>query len=270
MNKSYLVILGLLLFVGCNQTEENKEDAIKENNKLESEKVDVDNEEMSAVDVIIKRVYNKYGSEKVNESNIFFEFRDTEYAYIHGEEGLKRSRKFTNDAGENVSDVWISNELSRFVDGEKVEITEKKEDAYINSINSVFYFGFLPKALKDPAVNAELLDQVEINGKEYHKIKVTFDEEGGGEDFHDIFLYWIGVGDDAMDYVAYQYFTEGGGIRFRAAEQTKTVNGITFTDYLNYGPKEEMMDNYINVDEVFENDGLKLVSEIRFENIRVE
>lgn len=103
----------------------------------------------------------------------------------------------------------------------------------------------------------------------YYKLKVTFNEDGGGEDFHDIFLYWIGIEDYAMDYMAYQYFTNDGGIRFRAVDQVKEVNGILFKDYLNYAPKENLMNDYLSVDEVFSNDGMKLVSEIRLENIEV-
>lgn len=119
-----------------------------------------------------------------------------------------------------------------------------------------------------------MIEEVELKNKMYHKIRVTFDEEGGGEDFHDIFLFWIGVEDYAMDYMAYQYFTEGGGIRFRAANNKNEVNGVTFTDYENYGPKSEtktdLMENYLTVDKAYINGSLELVSEIKTENIRVK
>lgn len=264
MNKVFIAFTGLFLFAACSAETET----------VQVEKVEVSSNEEElddlSVEAIIDSVYQKNGSGLIDKSNISFDFREFRYAYIQGTDGVKRSRKFTNKKGEAVVDIWQGDSLKRAINGKVIKLTEKDEKAYINSINSVFYFGFLPKALKDPAVNTELIDEVEINDKMYYKIKVSFDEDGGGEDFHDIFLYWIGIEDYAMDYWSYQYFTEGGGIRFRAVDKVQEVNGILFKDYLNYGPKEDMMNDYTNVDKVYSEDGLKLVSEIRLENIRVE
>lgn len=263
MNKVIIAFTGLLLFTACG----GESEAVKE---VETE-VSSNDQELDdlAVEAIIDSVYQKNGSGVIDKSNVFFDFREFQYAYMQGVDGLQQSRKFINDKGEAVVDIWKGDSLKRIINGKLVKLSEKDENAFKNSINSVFYFAFLPKALKDPAVNAELLDEVEINDKMYYKIKVTFDEDGGGEDFHDIFLYWIGIEDYAMDYMAYQYFTNDGGIRFRAVDQVKEVNGVLFKDYLNYAPKENLMNDYLNVDKVFTNDGLKLVSEIRLENIEV-
>jgi hypothetical protein len=263
MNKLFIAFTGLFLFTACNGEAE----------KIEAEKVAVSSSDKEledlTVEAIIDSIYQKSGSALIDQSDIYFDFRNFHYAYLQGEDGLKQSRKYTNDKGEAVDDIWQGDSLMRTIEGEIVELKEKEENAYKNSINSVFYFGFLPKALKDPAVNATLVDEVEINQKRYHKIRVTFDEDGGGEDFYDIFLYWIGIEDYAVDYMAYQYFTEEGGIRFRSVDSVKEVNGILFKDYLNYAPKEDMMNDFSNVDKVFSNGGMKLVSEIRLENIRV-
>ena len=43
------------------------------------------------------------------------------------------------------------------------------------------YFFQLPRPLQDPAVNAELLNSVVIEGNPYWTLKITFDQEGGGE-----------------------------------------------------------------------------------------
>src|SRR5690554_1466092 len=262
MNRVIIVLAVLVLFDACTTEPEVKNISGAPNAEVLQEDL--------TLEAIIDSVYHKYGSERINTASIYFDFRDFKYAYEQDKAGLKRSRKFTNDKGEEVYDVWQGNDLARTINGKQVQLTEKDEKAYINSMNSVFYFAFLPKALKDPAVNTELLDEVEIKGKMYYKIKVTFDEQGGGDDFHDIFLYWIGIEDYSMDYFAYQYFTEGGGVRFREVIGKREVGGICFQDYFNYGPKEDMMDDYINVDSYFSANGLKVVSEIKLENIRVE
>lgn len=72
------------------------------------------------------------------------------------------------------------------------------------------YFAFLPLWLKDPAVIVEDQGRSVIKGKEYHKIRITFEQEGGGDDFEDVFLYWFDVKDYSMDYLAYKYFTGKG------------------------------------------------------------
>ncbi|HZH85747.1 MAG TPA: DUF6503 family protein [Brumimicrobium sp.] len=263
MNRIIIAFTFLFLLTACVNSPDIKGETI------ETSDSEVLQEELT-LEAIIDSVYLKYGSQFIDQSNIYFDFRDFQYAYVQDKAGLKRSRKFTNDKGEEVFDLWQGNSLVRTINGKPIELIEKDERAYMNSINSVFYFAFLPKSLKDPAVNTELVDEVEIKGKMYYKIKVTFDEDGGGEDFHDIFLYWIAVEDYSMDYLAYQYFTEGGGVRFREVSKTQEVKGILFQDYFNYGPKEDMMDDYINVDSYFSANGLKVVSEIKLENIRVE
>ena len=262
MNRIIIALTGLVLFAACTTEPETK-------NIIETPDAEILQEDLT-LEAIIDSVYHKYGSEKINSANIYFDFRDFQYAYEQDKAGVKRSRKFTNDKGEEIYDVWQGNTLTRTINGKQVELTEKDEKAYINSINSVFYFAFLPKALKDPAVNTELLDEVEIKGKMYYKIKVTFDEKGGGDDFNDIFLYWVSIEDYSMDYFSYQYFTEGGGVRFREVLDAKNVNGIIFQDYNNYGPIEDFMNRYEEVDAIFSEDGLELVSEIKLENIRVE
>lgn len=262
MNKVFIALTSLFLLTACN-------DEAKPSVGEEVEFIELEFDDLT-VEAIIDSVYMRSGSGLIDKSNIYFDFRDFEYAHVVGVYGIERSRKFTNEKGEAIVDLWVGDSLKRTINGKMVKLSAKDERAYKNSINSVFYFGFLPKALKDPAVNTELIDEVEINGKMYYKIKVTFDEEGGGEDFHDIFLYWIGIEDFGMDYMAYQYFTEGGGIRFRAVDKIQEVNGILFRDYLNYGSKEDMMDDYINVDKAYVSGGLKLVSEIRLENIEVD
>lgn len=261
MNKLLLIFTSLLLVVSCAE----KPDEVKEESADEFVAVKPQN-----VEAIIDSVYRKSGVEKINQSDIYFKFRKFDFAYVQGSGGLERSRSFLNDEGNRIVDLWRGDSVIRTVNGEKIELSEKKENAYKNSINSVFYFGYLPKALKDPAVNSDLIDTVQIKNKDYYKIKVTFDEEGGGEDYHDIFLYWIGVEDYAFDYLAYQYFTNDGGIRFRAVDKITEVDGIEFRDYLNYAPKENLMNDYFNVDQVYENDGLEVVSEIRLEEIVVE
>jgi hypothetical protein len=64
-------------------------------------------------------------------------------------------------------------------------LPEEKETAYANSLNSVIYFALLPHGINDDAVNKEYLAETTIKDQPYHKIKITFDPEGGGSDYEE-------------------------------------------------------------------------------------
>jgi hypothetical protein len=127
----------------------------------------------------------------------------------------------------------------------------------------------LPFGLNDKAVQKKLLASSTINEKEYYKVEITFSEDGGGEDFEDVFIYWIGKDDFLIDYLAYSYHTNGGGKRFRVLKEQCVKNGIRFVDYYNYKPLEESI-KLIDIDKAFENNQLKKVSEIVLKDIEVQ
>ena len=101
----------------------------------------------------------------------------------------------------------------------------------------------------------------------YADKRVTFDEEGGGEDFNDVFIYWMNKETNTMDFLAYQYFTEGGGIRFREAYNPREVGGFLFQDYNNFKPTTGI--ELIDMDKAFEMGEMEQVSEIVLEDIKV-
>jgi hypothetical protein len=98
-------------------------------------------------------------------------------------------------------------------------------------------------------------------------VQITFQQQGGGKDFEDVFIYWFDKDTYQLDYLAYYYNTDETGIRFREAYNRQTVDGILFQDYVNYEP----IDSNITVhqtDEQFERGLLKELS--RIQNERME
>lgn len=220
------------------------------------------------VQKIISATCEHYGSDKIDSKSIAFKFREHTYTYSPSINGLARTRVTKDSTGNIIRDEWKNEEVSRIINEELTPLNDKTKNLYMNSINSVFYFAFLPKSLNDPAVIPELLDTVEIAGEPYHKIQVTFQEEGGGEDHEDIFLYWIHTENNTMDYLAYKYFTEGGGMRFREAINPRSVNGIVFQDYINYKPSKEEQE-FSELDKAFNNGELTEVSRIELTDVVV-
>lgn len=209
-------------------------------------------------------------SSKLNEvekATISFNFRKNNYKATRSNGAFELVRTIKNDSV-TIKDVLSNDNFERFVNDSLVELTEKDKNRYSNSVNSVHYFSVLPFGLNDKAVQKELLEPVIIKGKEYYKIKVTFSEEGGGEDFDDVFIYWFAKDSFQLDYLAYKYHTNGGGVRFRDIKEENIVNGIRFVDYNNYKPLDKDIDFY-TIDRLYEEGKLKKLSEIVLEDIQV-
>ena len=136
-------------------------------------------------------------------------------------------------------------------------------------MNSVLYFAQLPYGLNAPAAKKALLGKATIKNKNYYEIGVRFSEDGGGTDFEDEFVYWINTETFTVDYLAYSYATDGGGIRFREAYNERFVEGIRFVDYNNYKP-ESLDVSLTELDGLFEQGALKLLSTIETEAVGVQ
>ncbi|MBO6632925.1 MAG: deoxyribose-phosphate aldolase, partial [Psychroserpens sp.] len=140
---------------------------------------------------------------------------------------------------------------------------------YSASVNSVHYFSVLPYGLNDAAVIKEKLADTRINDTMYYTIRVTFKEEGGGEDFEDEFLYWIDKETFKLQYLAYSYNEDDGkGMRFREAYNERLIEGVRFVDYNNYKPKSEAI-KLPELPTLFESGQLDLVSKIELNEINV-
>ena len=209
-----------------------------------------------------------YGGDKVFNSELSFDFRNIHYTATYNQGKYKLERIF-EDSISAYHDVLDNDGFVRKINNEVAELDEEWTGKYSRSVNSVVYFFRIPFVLKDPAVNLKLLDPSTLEGQNYYKLEVTFDEEGGGDDFDDRFVYWINQSNYEIDYMAYSYSTDGGGKRFRKAINARRVNGLLVKDYINYKPKdlEVAIDTY---DTYLLNDGLEELSRIENENVKIE
>ncbi|MEM6735035.1 MAG: DUF6503 family protein [Bacteroidota bacterium] len=219
---------------------------------------------------IVDAAIKASGAKKLKNATASFTFRGTDYAYQFRNGSYRYIRTQIDSLGNEIQDVLVNTSLSRFVNGNLVQLDQEKETAYRASVNSVIYFAFLPLWLNDAAVNKAYIDQVDIKGKTYYKVKVTFDADGGGEDYEDIFYYWFDTEDYSMDYLAYSYNEDDGkGIRFREAYHTRKIKGVIIQDYLNYKPVDENKFSLEIIDQAFIANELELLSVIELENVKV-
>ncbi len=204
------------------------------------------------------------GLDGIHKSLLEFDFRDMHYKADRNDGIYSLERSFIKE-GDAYRDVLFNNGFERYINGNLSKITKENAIKYSESVNSVHYFSILPYGLNDKAVIKNYLGKVSIKGKQYHKIKVTFRKDGGGVDYDDEFIYWFRTSDFLLDYIAYSYHTNGGGVRFRKISKEQIIKGVRFVNYNNFKPKSSL--NLEQIDEIFENNKLEKVSEINIDNI---
>ena len=223
------------------------------------------NSAQSVVDEAIAIV----GGEQFKNAIIEFDFRDRHYKATRY--GWKfQYERIWNDSVNHFRDLISNSGYQRYINDSVVQVPDTMVRKYSRSINAVHYFSVLPFGLNDKAVNKALMGDVEIKDKSYFKIKVTFDQEGGGEDYEDEFVYWINKDTYEVDYLAYSYDQgpDDKGLRFREAYNRRNVNGLSFTDYNNYKPTDTLAMVY-DLDSLFVENKLKLLSKIELKDITV-
>ncbi|MBP9926449.1 MAG: hypothetical protein KBF45_10700 [Cyclobacteriaceae bacterium] len=216
---------------------------------------------------IIDKAIALAGGEKYLNSTIEFDFRDRHYL-AKRKGGAFSYQRLTHDSTKLTRD-FISNEgFKREINGEEVNVADSMKVKYAASVNSVIYFALLPYGLNDAAVIKKFMGETQIESKDYYIIEVTFKQDGGGEDFEDMFLYWINKENYALDYMAYSFEENNKiGYRFRKAYNSRAVNGIVFLDYINYKPKGKATINQL--EELYKQEKLEELSKIELINIQV-
>jgi hypothetical protein len=203
----------------------------------------------------------------LDSAHITFRLRDREYIYKKQAGQFEYTRiYFDTSNNQRIVDVLTNGGLVRTINGKEVDLTDERRQAYTNSVNGVIYFAFLPYRLNDPAVIKEYLGIQRINNRDYRTIRVTFREEGGGVDYQDTFLYWFDVIDSSMDYFAYDYITDGGGVRFREGFGRRSIGGVVIQDYYNYTHDHLSLDALAMA---FERGQLELLSTITLESVQL-
>ncbi|MBW8241252.1 deoxyribose-phosphate aldolase [Muricauda oceani] len=244
--KRILIPLILVLTIGC---------------KKEPKKV------LTAQQIVDNSIADS-GGKRFNDHKVTFDFRDKSYV-SENVDGQRVYTRISEVDSMTITDVKRGDEFERYMNDSLVMVHDTMAVKYANSINSVHYFVRLPYGLNDGAVNKELLGKEIIENKEYYKVKVTFDQQGGGEDFEDTYLYWFDLKTFKPEYLAYDFHVDGGGQRFRKAYNERYVNGIRFVDYENYKPKNDGT-GILQIGQLHNKGELELLSKIELKNIVVE
>lgn len=179
---------------------------------------------------IVKQCIETHGGRNYRNFDISFDFRAFKVRLKHQGGKFRYERSTRDTSGQLIVDVLSNEGLARSING----VAQTPEDKYRESVNALAYFALLPYKLNEPAVNLKYIGEIQIGDQRYDKVEVTFDQEGGGKDFQEVYCYWINQQTHTMDYLSYST----GGPRFRKAIRQEKVGGILFQDYDNYEIKD--------------------------------
>ena len=223
---------------------------------------------------IVDRAIKYHGGDAYNTFEMEFDFRNMHYI-VQRDGGTYHYERIQKDStGAEIRDILTNSETYRTINGERQNLPDSTMNKYKNSVNSVAYFLLLPQPLRDPAVNKEYLGEVTLRGRTYDKVKVYFDQDGGGKDHEDVFVYWFDKEDGSVDYLAYLYHTDDTGMRFREAYNPQRVGGILVQDYINFAPKDSTLavteENLLRLDDLYQKNELKEFSRIENKAVKVK
>jgi hypothetical protein len=248
---AFLLILGIsgLTITGCGSSSEGEE-----SNKAER---------------IIQEAVKAHGGANYEEAAVNFRFRDRQYRTVIDGGEYRYTRQYEDSSGNQVQEVLTNDSVYRKANGKRIKLDDETKQGIQGSLNAINYFFLLPYHLTDQQVTPTYIDSVQIEGEPYHKIRVTFDQAERSNAHEHIYLYWFHTDDYTMDYLAYRSFVNGGGKRFRVANNVREKGGIRFQDYLNLAPKSDEAD-FMKIDSLYEEGELEKVSEINKDSIRVK
>ena len=229
-------------------------------------------EEISRADSIISRAIATHGGSALDQSVVEFDFRGEHFRIRHDDGKFSYARTYRDTLGRTLRDVMTNDSTYRLVNGRQAEITAEDERSLISNVNATTYLALVPYFLDAPAVRNQYIRRDTVRGEAYHLIEVTFQQQGGGRDWQDRYLYWFSTDDAAMEYFAYGYGLAPGeepGSRFREAFNVRRRGGIRFADYRNYSSDTLGVDNMARYGDLLEAGELRLVSTVELDSIRV-
>ncbi len=214
-----------------------------------------------------------HGSSVLEDAIVTFDFRGDDYRLRQEGGQFHYRRTYADSLGRSVLEGLTNEDLYRVVDGDTVSFSGPERDDVKTTVNSVTYFALLPEPLGDPAVQPSYSGRDTIDGVPYHRVKVTFRQEGGGEDWQDIFMYWFRTDTYTMDYLAYAFGLgpdEEPGTRFREAYNVRRIRGVRMADYRNYTVDTLSAEQLAQYPDLWTRSAGRLVSRIALDNVQVQ
>lgn len=182
-----------------------------------------------------------------------------DYVVEDSVDGQTRITRVDNDATE------------RHVGGERLALDAERERRARDFVFARVYFPFLPYGLNDPDVFKHDQGLETWNGRQLHRVKVTF-TPGSSTDASDDYAYWFDPESGRLEQYAYSFGngTPRGGLRFRRLSNYRRVGGLLFFDAANLGFDGEGDFSVDAITPQAVEEAMRPISEVRLSAIEVE
>ena len=165
-------------------------------------------------------------------------------------------------------EVEASNDtVAHWHDGVPQQVAPADEQRLRDWAMARIYFVYLPFRLNDPGVIQHDLGLESWDGRELHRVKVTF-PVGSSTDAQDEFIYWFDPSSARLEQFAYSFEGEPDGIRFRRLFNHRRIGGVLFFDQENLG----LEGDHLSVDQItpaFVKDSMREISTVTLADVRV-
>lgn len=255
MPRPYVFLaLSLFFFAGCQSS------------------TDPSSEASPSATAIVDSAIAAHGGSGLDRAVVTFTFRGDRFRLRRNDGQFHYRRTATDSLGRTIVEGITNDSLYRQVDGTPDSLSEDERATLDTRVNSVAYFALLPYPLQDPAVQPHYSGRDTIDGSPYHRIRVTFRQEGGGRDWQDVFMYWFHTKTYDMDFLAYAFGLGPGedeGTRFREAYNERRINGVRVADYYNYTSDTLATDRLDRYPDLWAKDALELVSQVELDSVDI-
>lgn len=229
--------------------------------------------EPPSAQAVVDSAVAAHGGPVLNRAVVSFNFRGDQYQIRQDAGRFHYRRAYTDSLGQTVTEGLTNDGVYRVVEGDTVSLSTEEKGAVETTVNSVTYFALLPSPLRDDAVQPHYSGRDTLDGVPYHRIRVTFRQKDGGQDWQDVFIYWFRTDTYEMDYLSYAFGLAPGdtdtGTRFREAYNVRRSNGVRVADYLNYTSDTLATDRMHLYPDLWTKDALDLVSRVEIDSVEV-
>jgi len=226
-----------------------------------------------SAEAVVDSALATHGASILDRAVVTFTFRGDRYRIRQNDGRFHYRRAYTDSLGRAVQEGFTNAGVYRVVDDDTVSLSDDEQSSVRTTVNSVSYFALLPHSLGDAAVQPHYSGRDTLNGVPYHRIRVTFQQQGGGQDWQDVFIYWFRTDTYAMDYLSYAFGLAPGdtdtGTRFREAYNVRRINGVRVADYMNYTSDTLATDRMHLYPDLWRQDALERVSRVEIDSVEV-
>lgn len=201
-----------------------------------------------------------HGSPVAYQSQISFGLQNKTYSVLFSETDFLYSCSFSDSLGRHIWEL-NSNEFVEILNRTRVSFSANENSKKADNLKLTVFFATLPLSLKFENLDFTLFAEDRIDEKEYYGIET--------EVFTNVPLWlWINKNSYSLDYVAFKANAKSNEVTFKAAKNSRRVNGVIFQDYEVYQfLGEENLQNVLNR---FKSNEFEPVYDFELDKLRVE